>query len=120
MSLAGGKIAVCLEVVLFLDPGLHIALIVEQGGYNFTAISKSALAVTRTLMGEPPDRLIPSAATTSAIETVAQVRAVQSQHWRSIYPKGKSDEKESMQNSLLIRVQYRTIRWDLWRRTITW
>ena len=70
MSLAGGKIAVCLE-----------------GGYNFGAISKSALAVTRTLMGEPPDRLHPTAATASAIDTIAKVRNVQSRHWRSIWPK---------------------------------
>ena len=70
MSLAGGKIAVCLE-----------------GGYNFGAISKSALAVTRTLMGEPPDRLQATGATQSAIDTIAKVRTVQSKYWRSIYPK---------------------------------
>ncbi|KAJ4550531.1 Histone deacetylase hda1 [Exophiala dermatitidis] len=69
-SLAGGKIAVCLE-----------------GGYNFRAISKSALAVTRTLMGEPPDRLVATAATVSAVDTVNKVRNVQSRYWRSIYPK---------------------------------
>ncbi|KAL8903630.1 MAG: hypothetical protein Q9207_003805, partial [Kuettlingeria erythrocarpa] len=38
--LAGGKLVVCLE-----------------GGYNLASISKSALAVTRTLLGEPPDRI---------------------------------------------------------------
>ncbi|OAP64896.1 hypothetical protein AYL99_00868 [Fonsecaea erecta] len=70
MSLAGGRIAVCLE-----------------GGYNFRAISKSALAVTRTLMGEPPDRLHATAATQAGLETVAQVRNIQSKYWRSIYPK---------------------------------
>jgi histone deacetylase 6 len=74
MSLAGGKVAVCLE-----------------GGYNFGAISKSALAVTRTLMGEPPDRLHATAATTSAIDTIAKVRNVQSRFWRSIYPKEPVD-----------------------------
>jgi histone deacetylase 6 len=40
MSLANGKIAVCLE-----------------GGYNLMAISRSALAVAKTLMGEPPMRI---------------------------------------------------------------
>ena len=70
MSLAGGKVAVCLE-----------------GGYNLSSISKSALAVTKTLMGEPPDRLIQTAATVSAVETVQQVRSIQSHYWRSIYPK---------------------------------
>ncbi|KAK5304086.1 Histone deacetylase hda1 [Exophiala xenobiotica] len=70
MSLAGGKIAVCLE-----------------GGYNFHAISKSALAVTRVLMGEPPDRVSSTQASHHAVETVAKVRTVQSKYWRSIYPK---------------------------------
>jgi histone deacetylase 6 len=71
MSLADGKIAVCLE-----------------GGYNFVAISKSALAVTRTLMGEPPDRLTVTQATDSAIETVEQVKRIQSRYWHNIFPKG--------------------------------
>jgi histone deacetylase 6 len=71
MGLANGKVAVCLE-----------------GGYNFAAISKSALAVTRTLMGEPPDRLPATQATQIAVETVAKVRDIQSRYWRSIHPKG--------------------------------
>ena len=70
MSLANGKVAVCLE-----------------GGYNFSAISKSALAVTRTLMGEPPDRMNPTRATQSAVDTIAKVRNVQSKQWSSIWPK---------------------------------
>ena len=76
MSLAHGKVAVCLE-----------------GGYNFGAISKSALAVTRTLMGEPPDRLQPSQATQSAVETVEKVRQIQSEFWRSICPKGGTHQQ---------------------------
>ena len=71
MSLANGKVAVCLE-----------------GGYNFKAISKSALAVTKTLMGEPPDRLAPTQATQHAVETVEAVRAIQSKYWRGLYPQG--------------------------------
>ncbi|KAK5254186.1 Histone deacetylase hda1, partial [Exophiala xenobiotica] len=59
----------------------------EQGGYNFHAISKSALAVTRVLMGEPPDRVSSTQASHHAVETVAKVRTVQSKYWRSIYPK---------------------------------
>ena len=73
MSLAHGKVAVILE-----------------GGYNFQAISKSALAVTRTLMGEPPDRLNPTQATHHAVETVARVRLIQSEYWRCLNPKGSS------------------------------
>ena len=70
MSLARGKVAVCLE-----------------GGYNFQAISKSALAVTRTLMGEPPDRLHATQPTKSAQETVERVRHIQSKYWRCLNPK---------------------------------
>jgi histone deacetylase 6 len=75
MSLADGKVAVCLE-----------------GGYNFQAISKSALAVTRTLMGEPPDRLEATQATDRAVETVERVRAIQSKYWRCIGPKDPPEE----------------------------
>lgn len=70
MSLANGKVAVCLE-----------------GGYNFAAISKSALAVTRTLMGEPPDRLEPTRATDKAVEAIEMVRHIQSTYWDCLKPK---------------------------------
>ncbi|KAF7713980.1 Histone deacetylase class 2 [Penicillium ucsense] len=70
MTLANGKVAVCLE-----------------GGYNFRSISKSALAVTKTLMGEPPDRLAKTAPTAEAIETVGRVMTTQAQYWRCMYPK---------------------------------
>lgn len=70
MSLAKGRVAVCLE-----------------GGYNFRAISRSALAVTRTLMGEPPDRLEPTRATDTAVKVIEQVKRIQSQFWRCMYPK---------------------------------
>ncbi|KAJ5507082.1 hypothetical protein N7527_009225 [Penicillium freii] len=70
MTLANGKVAVCLE-----------------GGYNFKSISKSALAVTKTLMGEPPDRLLSSSPTDSAVATVRRVRSIQSHYWSRLYPK---------------------------------
>lgn len=70
MSLAGGKVAVCLE-----------------GGYNFRAISRSALAVTKTLMGEPPDRLEITNATSSAVKVIEQVKQIQSRYWKCMYPK---------------------------------
>ncbi|KAJ5517621.1 Histone deacetylase class II [Penicillium expansum] len=70
MTLANGKVAVCLE-----------------GGYNFKSISKSALAVTKTLMGEPPDRLLSSSPTDSAVAAVRRVRSIQSQYWSRLYPK---------------------------------
>ena len=71
MSLANGKVAVCLE-----------------GGYNFSAISNSALAVTKTLMGEAPDRLIATQATADAVKTCEEVRNIQSRYWRCIQPEG--------------------------------
>ncbi|CAG8287133.1 unnamed protein product [Penicillium salamii] len=70
MTLSDGKLAVCLE-----------------GGYNFKSISKSALDVTKTLMGEPPGRLTGTAPTKAAIETVRRVRNIQANHWSRLYPK---------------------------------
>ncbi|KAI9870211.1 MAG: Histone deacetylase hda1, partial [Pleopsidium flavum] len=80
MSLADGKVVVCLE-----------------GGYNLKSISKSALAVTRTLMGEPPDRLASTAATKPGVATVQKVRLQQSKYWRCLYPK---DNDQDIQNAL--------------------
>src|SRR5271156_21520 len=67
---------------------LSEGLTTAQGGYNLQAISKSALAVTRTLMGEPPDRMRQTAAALGAVQTVQQVKTIQSAYWRSLYPKG--------------------------------
>ncbi|KAL1984364.1 hypothetical protein VTN96DRAFT_9225 [Rasamsonia emersonii] len=75
MTLANGKVAVCLE-----------------GGYNFRSISKSALAVTRTLMGEPPDRLIATSASLPAINVVRRVMTAQSRYWKCMYPKVPQQE----------------------------
>ncbi|KAJ5146545.1 Histone deacetylase superfamily [Penicillium bovifimosum] len=57
------------------------------GGYNFKSISKSALAVTKTLMGEPPERLTNNIPATSAVNAVRQVRSIQSKYWSCLYPK---------------------------------
>lgn len=62
-------------------------LTLKQGGYNFKSISKSALAVTKTLMGEPPDRLLSSSPTDSAVAAVRRVRSIQSNYWSRLYPK---------------------------------
>ncbi|KAI9853167.1 MAG: Histone deacetylase hda1 [Thelocarpon superellum] len=64
MSLAQGKVVVCLE-----------------GGYNLHSISISALAVTRTLMGEPPDRLGHLVASDVAADDVQKVMGRQSRYW---------------------------------------
>ncbi|KAI9368120.1 hypothetical protein BJX61DRAFT_241562 [Aspergillus egyptiacus] len=75
MTLANGKVAVCLE-----------------GGYNFRSISKSALAVTKTLMGNPPDRLHSTSPSDMAIATVRRVIMIQSSYWRCMYPKSPNAE----------------------------
>lgn len=64
MSLAGGKVAVCLE-----------------GGYNLGAISRSALAVAKTLMGEPPARLVVPPVSKGAALVLHQVKQYQSRYW---------------------------------------
>lgn len=71
MSLAGGKVVACLE-----------------GGYNLISIAKSALAMTRTLMGEAPERLCGDGEPTpSAVAIVQQVIRQQATYWKSLYPK---------------------------------
>lgn len=71
MSLAKGKISVVLE-----------------GGYNLRSIAKSSLAVTRTLMGEPPDRILDTTPTLPGVETVHMVIRQQSKFWKRLYPPG--------------------------------
>jgi hypothetical protein len=66
---------------------LQILMRAAQGGYNFRSISKSALAVAKTLMGEPPDRLISTTASTPAIQIVRRVMTAQSKYWKCMYPK---------------------------------
>jgi histone deacetylase 6 len=65
MSLANGKVAVCLE-----------------GGYNFEAISNSAVAVAKTLMGEPPPKLKIPPINREAARTLAKVQAIQAPFWQ--------------------------------------
>ncbi|UPX18448.1 Histone deacetylase [Ascochyta rabiei] len=70
--LAKGKLVVCLE-----------------GGYNLRSIARSALAVTRVLMQEPPDRLSEDlpAPKDSAVRTIEQVKHQHSKYWKCLYPK---------------------------------
>ncbi|KAF1997240.1 hypothetical protein P154DRAFT_579163 [Amniculicola lignicola CBS 123094] len=72
MRLAKGKVAVCLE-----------------GGYNLRSIARSALAVTRTLMLEPPDRLAEDLGPPNAgcVQVVEQIKREQSKYWKCMYPK---------------------------------
>ncbi|KAG9664268.1 histone deacetylase clr3, partial [Aureobasidium melanogenum] len=73
MSLADGKIAVCLE-----------------GGYNLRSIAISALAVTRTLMGEPPGRVATTVPTPSAVDTIEEVLRQQAYYWPCLFPRNPS------------------------------
>ncbi|KIR69589.1 histone deacetylase 6/10 [Cryptococcus bacillisporus CA1873] len=66
-SLAGGKLVVALE-----------------GGYNLRAISDSALAVARVLLGEIPPELGILRASQAATEVVYQVALEQSKYWECI------------------------------------
>jgi histone deacetylase 6 len=73
MSLAGGKVVACLE-----------------GGYNLRAIARSALAVTRTLMGEPPDRLPGGIeASPGCVDICNLVIRTHAAYWQCLYPKQK-------------------------------
>ena len=58
-----------------------------QGGYNLDSISKSALAVTKVLLGHAPDELPPMIASDTATETVWQTAIEQSKYWKNIDPK---------------------------------
>ncbi|TVY57878.1 Histone deacetylase clr3, partial [Lachnellula suecica] len=69
MSLANGKVAVCLE-----------------GGYNLRAISRSALAVAKTLMGEPPERIMIPPLNAKAARDLQQVREYQAPYWECMRP----------------------------------
>lgn len=69
MSLANGKVAVCLE-----------------GGYNLRAISRSALAVAKTLMGEPPERIVIPPLNEKAARDIQHVKEYQAPYWECMRP----------------------------------
>lgn len=69
MSLANGKVSVCLE-----------------GGYNLQAISQSALAVARTLMGEPPPKMDIPKINKEAARLLAKVQSYQAPWWECMRP----------------------------------
>lgn len=69
MSLAEGRTVVCLE-----------------GGYNLDAISRSALAITKVLLGDPPGKISSSLACDAALEVFAEVQATHSRFWKSMGP----------------------------------
>ncbi|KAF4563367.1 Histone deacetylase hda1 [Pleurotus pulmonarius] len=78
-GLARGKLVVALE-----------------GGYNLDSISQSALAVTRVILGEPPEELPPMIATDTATETVWMVAKEQSKYWKSVDPMSCEPTREDV------------------------
>ncbi|KAI0156355.1 histone deacetylase [Xylariaceae sp. FL1272] len=83
MSLAGGKVAVCLE-----------------GGYNLEAISDSALAVAQTLMGDQPPKMGIPPVSREAAKVLARVQAVQAPYWECMRP-GIIDTQNRLGDSAL-------------------
>jgi histone deacetylase 6 len=84
MSLARGKVFVCLEVCPWLfDNSIWLTI---QGGYNIESISRSALAVTQTLMGDPVPPIDPQNLEVSleARRTVALVKKHQYVFWKCL------------------------------------
>lgn len=104
MSLAHGKVVACLE-----------------GGYNLESIARSATAVTRTLMGEPPERLENLTPSVSGVNDVKLVLRQQSRFWSSLYPKDISARlKGELQGERMhdvIRRWQATMLWDEYEMT---
>ncbi|KAF9012390.1 histone deacetylase complex protein [Cyathus striatus] len=80
-GLAGGRLVVALE-----------------GGYNLDSISNSAVAVTRVILGEPPDPLGSLTVKDTATETIWLVAREQSKYWRNVDPK-LCEPREGFENS---------------------
>ncbi|KAJ9110177.1 hypothetical protein QFC20_003029 [Naganishia adeliensis] len=59
-------------------------LVALEGGYNLKAISNSAEAVARILLGEPVPELPPLQASDIATELMYQVAKIQCKYWKSI------------------------------------
>lgn len=60
--------------------------VILEGGYNLDSISKSALAVAKVLIGEPPEATITTQPRLDAIETVSEVMKTQSKYWKCMKP----------------------------------
>ncbi|KAI9846152.1 MAG: Histone deacetylase hda1 [Sclerophora amabilis] len=82
---AGDEIGGCFVTPACYSHMTHMLMSLAKGkvagGYNLDSISKSALAVTRTLMGEPPDRIALSPPSRLAEDDVLTVMRHQSRYW---------------------------------------
>ncbi|KAK0817700.1 Histone deacetylase hda1 [Friedmanniomyces endolithicus] len=99
MSLAEGRLVACLE-----------------GGYNLDSIARSACAVARTMMGEPPDRLHDMKPTNKGVDVVKRVLRQQSKFWSCLYPKDLSVHLAGLPHSErmhdVVRKWQATTLWD--------
>jgi len=68
-----------------------------EGGYNLRSIAVSALAVTRTLMGEQPERLQSSQPSPAGVDTVQLVLRQQSKFWPCLHPKDPAQKLKQAQ-----------------------
>lgn len=60
--------------------------VVLEGGYNLDSIAKSALAVSKVLLGEPPELLNNVIPKTETIEAISDVIKIQSRYWKTLQP----------------------------------
>lgn len=60
--------------------------VILEGGYNLDSISKSALAVAKVLIGEPPERTITEQPMLDTIEVVDEVIKYQLKYWTCLKP----------------------------------
>lgn len=63
----------------------HLAVVLE-GGYNLSAISKSALAVTKVLLGDPPGMPRTKVPSSYAVRDVRDVIRTHSAYWDCLKP----------------------------------
>lgn len=61
-------------------------VVVMEGGYNLDSIAKSALAVTKVLVGEVPGRPQTKVPQLAAVQVIAQVMQEQSKYWKCMKP----------------------------------
>ncbi|EKM54390.1 uncharacterized protein PHACADRAFT_196818 [Phanerochaete carnosa HHB-10118-sp] len=69
-------------------------LVALEGGYCLDAISSSATAVAKVLVGEAPPELPPMVASDIATETIYQVAVEQSKYWKCMDPKAVEPQEE--------------------------
>ncbi|CAH2354987.1 histone deacetylase Hda1p [[Candida] railenensis] len=60
--------------------------VVLEGGYNLDSISKSALAVAKVMVGEPPEKTITLQPHLETLEVIDEVIKIQSKYWKCMKP----------------------------------